>query len=70
MKNQFSTILGSQKKTMTDVFNATKISRNTLHNLYYEKTANPDSKTVITICEYLGVTPDQFFGYKSLEKED
>ncbi len=67
MKNNFSTLLGAKRKTMTDVFKATKISRTTLHGLYHEKTENPDTKTVLAICKYLEITPNDFFGIKERE---
>lgn len=62
MQNQFSAILGAKRLSMTDVFKATQISRTTLHGLYYEKTKNPDSLTVMKICEYLNITPNEFYG--------
>ncbi len=65
MKNNFSTILGSKRKTMSDVHKKTKISRTTLRGLFYEKTENPDTKTVMAICDYLEVTPNEFFGIES-----
>lgn len=67
MKNQFSTILGAKRLTMSDVYKATKISRTTLSGLFYERTKNPDTKTVMKICEYLDITPDEFFGIKKEE---
>lgn len=70
MKNTLSTIMGQRKLKIADVQKETGISRTTLHNLYYEKSSNPDTKTVMALCNFFNVTPDQFFGYKSLEKED
>lgn len=62
MKNKFSAILGEKRLKVSNVHEATQISRTTLHALYHEKTENPDTKTILTICEYLDVTPNEFFG--------
>lgn len=64
MRNQFSTILGAKRLTMSDVYKATNISRTTLSGLFYERTKNPDTQTVMKICKYLDITPDEFFGIK------
>ncbi|WP_414051086.1 helix-turn-helix domain-containing protein [Macrococcus animalis] len=66
MKNTLSTIMGHKKLKISDLQKNTGISRTTLHDLYYEKSLNPDTKTVMTLCNFLDVTPDEFFGFKNL----
>ncbi|WP_414052086.1 helix-turn-helix domain-containing protein [Macrococcus animalis] len=64
MKNKFSAILGEKRLKVSDVYEATKISRTTLHALYHERTENPDTKTIMKICDFLDITPNDFFGIK------
>ncbi|ADL64899.1 hypothetical protein SAA6008_00842 [Staphylococcus aureus subsp. aureus str. JKD6008] len=35
--------------------------------MYHERTENPDTKTVMKLCEYFNITPNEFFGI--IEKE-
>lgn len=59
MKNNFRIILAVQRKKIVDVHKATNISKSTLTDLYYERTKNPDSRTLVKIAEYLNVTLDE-----------
>lgn len=59
MKNNFRVILAKRRKRVSDVYRATGISRNTLTNLYYERSINPELKTLLKIADYLGVTLDE-----------
>lgn len=68
MKNKLSAILGEKRLKVSDVHEATQISRTTLHALYHEKTENPDTKTVMKLCDFLKITPNDFFGIKKEEK--
>ncbi|HCD18166.1 XRE family transcriptional regulator [Macrococcoides caseolyticum subsp. caseolyticum] len=66
MKNNLSLILGAKRITISKVSKETGISRTTLTGIYHEKTNNPDSATVLKICSYLGITPNQFYGYEKI----
>ncbi|MFZ2186450.1 MAG: helix-turn-helix transcriptional regulator [Streptococcus parauberis] len=59
MKNNFRIILAIQKKKISDVHKATHISKSTLTSIYYERTQNPDSKTLLKIADYLNVSLDE-----------
>jgi bacteriophage CI repressor helix-turn-helix domain len=59
MKNNFRVILAKQRKKVSDVYRDTGISKTTLTNLYYERTKNPETETLLKIAEYLGVTLDE-----------
>lgn len=59
MKNNLRIILAKQRKKVSDIHEATGISKTTLTALYYERTKNPDSKTLLKVAEYLGVTLDE-----------
>nr|WP_241965707.1 helix-turn-helix domain-containing protein [Staphylococcus simulans] len=37
--------------------------------MYHEKTKNPDTSTIIKICKYLKITPNEFLGIDNKEKE-
>lgn len=67
MENNLSTILGSKRISVSKLQEGTGISRTTLHRLYHEKSKNPDSKTVMAICKYLNVTPNEFWGIEEKE---
>lgn len=59
MKNNLRVLLAKQRKKVSDVHEATGISKTTLTNLYYERTKNPDSQTLLKIANYLGVSIDE-----------
>lgn len=59
MKNNLRIILAKQRKKVSDVFKATGISKTTLTSLYYERTKNPETETLLKIANYLGVTIDE-----------
>lgn len=62
MKNNFRILIAEKKLSIADVHNGTGISKTTLYGIYRETTTNPDSKTIIKLCDYLNVTPNEFFG--------
>ncbi|HFS5214758.1 TPA: helix-turn-helix domain-containing protein [Streptococcus pyogenes] len=59
MKNNLRVILARQRKKISDVHEATEVSKTTLTALYYERTENPDSKTLLKIAKCLNVTLDE-----------
>ena len=59
MKNNFRVLLAKQRKKVSDVYEATRISKTTLPSLYYERTKNPETETLIKIADFLGVTIDE-----------
>ncbi|HFD5617949.1 TPA: helix-turn-helix domain-containing protein [Streptococcus pyogenes] len=59
MKNNLKVILARQRKKISDVHEATGVSKTTLTALYYERTENPDSKTLLKIAKCLNVTLDE-----------
>ncbi|MGW7931520.1 helix-turn-helix domain-containing protein [Staphylococcus xylosus] len=67
MKNNFRVLIAERKLNIADVYRDTGIAKTTLYGLYKEKTDNPDTKTVMKLCEYLKVTPNHFFGIKESE---
>lgn len=59
MKNNFSIILATKHKKITDVHNATGISKYTLTQLYYQRVKNPQTETVTKIADYLECSLDE-----------
>ena len=59
MRNNFRVILAKKRKTVADLSKDTGISKTTLTNLYYERTKNPDSQTLLKLSKSLGVTIDE-----------
>lgn len=66
MNNNLSMYIGIKKTNVTKVSKDTGIARSTLHDLYHCKNQNPDTKTVMKLCLYFNITPNDFFG---IEKE-
>lgn len=62
VKNKFRVLLAERKLNIADVHKDTGIAKTTLYRLYNETTANPDTKTVMKICDFLEATPNDFFG--------
>ncbi|MBG9209420.1 MULTISPECIES: helix-turn-helix domain-containing protein [Mammaliicoccus] len=65
MENQFRVILAIKKITIAQVFKDTNIAKTTLYGLYNEETKNPNMATILKLCEYLGITPNDFFGIEN-----
>ncbi|MCG7330175.1 helix-turn-helix domain-containing protein [Streptococcus cristatus] len=59
MENNFRVLLAKQRKKVSDVHKATGIAKSTLIALYYERTKNPETETLLKIANYLGVTIDE-----------
>ena len=59
MRYNFRVILAKKRKTVADLSKDTGISKTTLTNLYYERTKNPDSQTLLKLSKSLGVTIDE-----------
>ena len=69
MKNNFSKILGAKMLRVTDVYNATKISRTTLADLYYQRAESPKLETLMKICDFLEVSLSELIEYEPQKKE-
>ncbi|MCY7203237.1 helix-turn-helix transcriptional regulator [Streptococcus gallolyticus subsp. gallolyticus] len=59
MQNNLRVILAKQRKKVSDIHEATGISKSTLIALYYERTKNPETATLLKVADYLGVTIDE-----------
>lgn len=61
MENKFRVILAIKKLSIADVFEGTGIAKTTLYGLYHEKTKNPDTSTILKVCNFLKITPNEFW---------
>ena len=59
MKNNMRVLLAQKRQKVSDVHEATGISKSTLTALYYERTKNPELETLLKVANYLGVTLDE-----------
>lgn len=64
MENNFRILIAERKLNIADVYEDTGTAKTTLYGLYKETTKNPDTRTVMKLCKYLEVTPNEFFGIK------
>ncbi|OHQ96783.1 MULTISPECIES: helix-turn-helix transcriptional regulator [Staphylococcus] len=70
MKNNLSMLMGKERISALKLSKKTGISRTTIYGLYHEKTESPDMKTAITLCDFFGVTLNEFFGIDKVTKEE
>lgn len=68
MKILFSDLLGKRKEKISDVYEATGISRTTLTNLYYEREQNIQMKTLLKLCDYFQVPLEELVSYEPTKK--
>lgn len=59
MQNNLRVILAKQRKKVSDIHELTGISKTTLTALYYERTKNPDTQTLLKIAKCLNVSLDE-----------
>ncbi|MHC3591967.1 helix-turn-helix domain-containing protein [Streptococcus suis] len=59
MKNNMRVLLAKRREKVSHVHEATGISKTTLTALYYERTKNPETETLLKVANYLGVTIDE-----------
>lgn len=69
MKNNFSAVLGAKLLKVSDVYEATGISKTTLTNFYYQRSTNLQLETLIKICEFLEVPLSELIEYQPKIKE-
>ncbi|MED5841855.1 helix-turn-helix transcriptional regulator, partial [Streptococcus anginosus] len=51
MQNNLRVILAKQRKKLSDIHEATGISKSTLIALYYERTKNPETATLLKVAD-------------------
>lgn len=67
MDNNLRVILAIQKKTVADVCKATGLSKQTVTNIFYERTENPNLNTLRKIADYLDISIYELLGDEPIE---
>ncbi|HOP75199.1 MAG TPA: helix-turn-helix transcriptional regulator [Bacillota bacterium] len=62
--SKLSTILGAKRLKMADVVRGTGLARDTVRNLYYDKTRRVDYEVLEKICDYLDCALEDILEYK------
>lgn len=63
LANRLTVLLAERGLSIKEVVEATGISRNTISNLSNNPTGNINTETTDILCNYLQVTPNEFFEY-------
>ncbi|MDC0826911.1 helix-turn-helix domain-containing protein [Lactococcus petauri] len=64
IKNRLWVLMAERRTKISIVSDATGISRTTLTNLKYNRSNRIDFKTLEVLCQYLSITPGEFFEYE------
>lgn len=64
IENRLKVILAEKRLKIKDVAQNTGLSRNTISNLANNPYSNISNCTLNKLCEYLNITPADFFLYK------
>ncbi len=67
MKNKLRVLMAEQHLNITQLSAKTGISRNTITNIYHEKTTRIDLKTISTLCNFLSCTPNDLIVIRAEE---
>ncbi|PEN96244.1 toxin-antitoxin system, antitoxin component, Xre family protein [Bacillus cereus] len=63
MNNNFSFILAKRLISVSEVANATGLSRTTLTNIYYRRSKNVSFSTLKILCDYLDISLSELIEY-------
>lgn len=61
--NRLNILLAERYLTIKDVIDNTGISRNAISNIVNKPLANISTETIDILCNYLDVTPNEFFEF-------
>lgn len=70
VKNNISKIFGERLLSITDVSNATGISRTALTAIYYRKNKGIQFETIEKLCDYLQLPMSELFEYVPTTKDE
>jgi len=63
--NRFSRLCGERRVSVKDVAEATGLHRNTLYDLYHDRSTRIDLGTLDKLCDYFGVETQQVLEWRS-----
>ena len=69
IKNNLSRVLGERLLKISDIHEATGISRSTLTEIYYRRNENVKLETLQKICDYLQIPLSELIEYDPTEQE-
>lgn len=64
LRNRLRILLAERDLKIKDLMNATGLSRNSLSNMVNNRSANVSTKNLDKLCNYLEVTPTEFWEFK------
>lgn len=67
--NRFSEIMGRQRKRISDIVRETGLARNTVADLYYDRTKMLSFETLDKLCKALDCQPGDLFEYKPNDQQ-
>lgn len=68
LENRLWILMAERQTKISAISDDTGISRTTLTNLKYHRASRIDFKTLDILCQYLRITPGDFFEYKPKER--
>ena len=69
IKSRLSILMGEKRYNMQDVFERTGISRNSISNLYHERSSRIDFETLSRLCDLFDCQPSDILLNVKEEKE-
>lgn len=64
LRNRLKILIAERDLKIKDLMNATGLSRNSLSNIVNNRSANVSTKNLDKLCNYLEVTPTEFWEFK------
>ena len=68
LENRLWVLMAERQIKISSISDDTGISRTTLTSLKYHRASRIDFKTLDILCQYLRITPGEFFEYKPDKK--
>lgn len=68
LRNRFAILLAERGLKITRVSEETGIARSTLNNIRKNETNTIRLSTLQTLCDYLRITPNDFFNYNGMHE--
>lgn len=63
IRNNLAVLLAERNLSITQLAQKVEISRNTITSIYYNRNKMIQMATIDTLCQYLKITPAEFFVY-------
>lgn len=69
IRNRLAVLMAERNLSVTEVAEATRVSRNTLTSTKSHRTKMIQYDTLDILCQYFGITPGEFFDYDPLPSD-